>query len=179
VRHGVAPALVATAVVALMAGLTALPAAADTDVTDGTVVITGGALRITAPADAGVLGQRGFNTTSGTVHGSLGRVKVTDNRGAAPGSGWVASVVSTSLRGPGKSTIPAATVGYSVGKISRVGQATYRAHDQSDISELVPVVTATGVSGDNTATWSPTIAVRVPGGTRAGTYATTVTHSVI
>ena len=169
----------ATAVVALMAGLTALPAAADTDATDGTVVVTGGALRITAPADAGVLGQRGFNTTSGTVRGSLGRVEVTDNRGAAPGSGWVASVVSTSLRGPGKATIPAATVGYFVGKISRVGEATYRAHDQGDISELVPVVTATGVSGDNSATWNPTIAVRVPGGTRAGRYAITVTHSVI
>jgi hypothetical protein len=75
VRNGVVPALLAAAVVTLMAGLTTLPAAADTNMTDGTVVITGGALRITAPADAGVLGKRGFNTTSGTVRGSLGRVR--------------------------------------------------------------------------------------------------------
>ncbi|HYP46095.1 MAG TPA: hypothetical protein VEQ66_12950 [Propionibacteriaceae bacterium] len=151
----------------------------DRDKTSGTVVVTGGTLRITAPGDAGVLGKRGHTTSSGTVKGSLGQVRVTDTRGAAPGSGWVASAISSPLNGPGKAVIPASAVGYVVGEIDREGTATYRAQNPSDLSDLVPVVKATNVAGNNTATWSPTITVDVPGGARAGTYAVTVTHSVI
>ena len=179
-RDGVrAAGLLAAVTVSLVTGLGAVPAAADTDSTKGSVVVSGGSLRITAPGDAGVLGTRGFDKSSGTVRGSLGSVKVTDNRGAARGSGWVASVVCSSLEGPGKAVIPAGTVSYTAGKISKHGRATYRAHDPEDISELEKVVTATEVTGNNTAEWNPTIAVRVPGGTRAGTYTITVTHSVI
>jgi len=179
-RGGVRAAVLLAAVpLSLLTGLGVLPAAADSETTEGTVVVSGGALRITAPGDAGVLGTRSFDKSSGTVSGSLGSVKVSDTRGAAPGSGWVASVVASSLEGPGKSVIPAGTVSYSVGKITKVGRATYRAHNPDDISELTKVVTATGITGNNTARWNPTIAVRVPGGTRAGTYTITVTHSVI
>jgi len=32
---------------------------------------------------------------------------------------------------------------------------------------------------DNSATWNPTIHVAVPGGTAAGTYTATITHSVV
>ncbi len=42
-----------------------------------------------------------------------------------------------------------------------------------------PVVTATGITGDNSATWNPTITVTVPGGTVAGTYSAVITHSVL
>jgi len=40
------------------------------------------------------------------------------------------------------------------------------------------VVTASGVSGNNTATWNPTISVDVPGTALSGTYTSTITHNV-
>jgi hypothetical protein len=42
----------------------------------------------------------------------------------------------------------------------------------------VPVVTASEITGDNTATWSPTIRVSLPSGMAAGVYTGTITHSV-
>jgi hypothetical protein len=40
-------------------------------------------------------------------------------------------------------------------------------------------VTATGITGDNSATWNPTITIAVPGGMAAGIYSATITHSVV
>ena len=40
------------------------------------------------------------------------------------------------------------------------------------------MVTASGITGDNSATWNPTINVIVAGGMAAGTYGATITHSV-
>jgi hypothetical protein len=40
-------------------------------------------------------------------------------------------------------------------------------------------VTATGITGDNTATWNPTIFVTLPDGMIAGVYSATITHSVL
>jgi hypothetical protein len=40
-------------------------------------------------------------------------------------------------------------------------------------------VTATAINGYNTATWNPQITVTVSGGTVAGTYSATITHSVL
>jgi len=41
------------------------------------------------------------------------------------------------------------------------------------------VVTATGTTGSNSATWNPTINVTVPGGTIYGVYSGTITHSLV
>ena len=159
---------------------TSLPASAEpSDDTTATVIVTGGALRITAPGDAGNLGRRDYSAKKGAIRGNLGQVKVTDTRGAAEGAGWVASVVSSSLQGPADAVIPASTVDYSVGPITKDGTATYTANDPKDISDVSAAVTATEISGENTATWDPTITVHVPGGTPAGTYSVTLTHSVI
>ena len=43
----------------------------------------------------------------------------------------------------------------------------------------IMAVTATGITGDNSATWSPTINVAIPGGIAAGVYSATITHSVL
>jgi hypothetical protein len=40
------------------------------------------------------------------------------------------------------------------------------------------VVTATAGSGDNTATWNPTVAMAVPATAVGGLYTGTITHSV-
>lgn len=153
--------------------------AATTGTTTATVTITGGTLAITVPSDAGSLGSA-VNTVGGSIiSGQLGVVQVSDARSAAAGSGWVASAISTAFTPAAGPTVGAALVGYTAGAITKVGTATYTANDPAGLAGASPVVTATGITGDNSATWNPTINVAVPGATAAGTYLATITHSLV
>ena len=147
-------------------------------VTTATVTVTGGFLSISVPIDASSLGTRINTVGGGTISGSLGQVQVTDARSAAAGSGWVASVISSAFTPPAGATIPASAVSYTAGVITKTGTATYTANDPGNLTGVVPAVTATGITGDNSATWNPTINVAVPGGTLAGIYSAIITHSV-
>jgi hypothetical protein len=106
-------------------------------------------------------------------------VQVNDARSAAAGAGWVASVISTAFTPPSGPTIGAASVGYTAGPITKVGTATFTANDPPDLTGVTAAVTATGITGDNSATWNPTINVAVGGGMAAGVYSATITHSVV
>jgi hypothetical protein len=168
-------------VVAAIAGLltfgVTLPAMADD--TAATVTVTGGVLAMTVPVDAGSLGTTANTVGGSVISGSLGQVQVLDARSAAAGSGWVVSVISTAFTPSSGPTIGAALVGYTAGAITQVGTATYTATDRTNLTANLPAVTATGITGDNSATWNPTINVTVPGGTVAGTYTGTITQSVL
>ena len=96
----------------------------------------------------------------------------------AAGSGWVATVICAAFTPSGGTAIAASAVSYSAGTITKVGTATYTANNPGDLTAVVAVVTATGITGDNSATWDPTITIAVPGGMVAGTYAALITHSV-
>jgi hypothetical protein len=171
--------IIATATGMLLLGL-AVPASADpSGATGATVTVTGGVLAISVPAAAVDLGARADTVGGGTISGSLGVVEVTDARDAAAGSGWVASVISTAFTPPAGPAIPAADVSYTAGPITRVGTATYVADDPANLTGVAAAVTATGITGDNSATWDPTINVLVPGGMAAGVYSATITHSVV
>jgi hypothetical protein len=170
--------VVATAAGMLTLGI-ALPASADSGVSAATVTVTGGALSITVPTDAGSLGTRVNTVGGGTISGPLGQVQVNDARSAAAGSGWVATVISTAFTPPAGPTIAASAVGYTAGTITKVGTATYTANDPGNLAAAVPAVTATGITGDNSATWNPTIFVAVTGGIAAIVYSATITHSVV
>ncbi|MEA2497745.1 MAG: hypothetical protein QOH26_150 [Actinomycetota bacterium] len=171
--------------ITIAAGIVALgiavPALADTTgATPATVTVTGGFLSITVPADAGSLGTRGNSVNGGTISHALGVVQVQDARSAAAGSGWVASVISTSfVPTPAGTAIAASAVGYQAGTITKTGTATYTANDPGNLTGVSPAVTATGITGDNSATWNPTITVTIPGGASAGVYIATITHSVV
>jgi hypothetical protein len=155
----------------------AAPASA-ADETTGTILLSPGSLFITVPADAGRLGAR-VNTGAGTISGPLGQVKVVDARNAAPGAGWVASVKSTALEPTGAgAAIPASTVSYTAGPIDKNGTATYTANNPDGIATAKAAVTATAISGNNTATWNPTISVAVPADVASGVYTITIVHSV-
>ena len=171
--------LFATAAAMLMLGLAVPAATAAPGETTATVTVTGGALTISVPVGAGSLGTRTNTVGGGTISGPLGQVQVEDARGAAAGSGWVASVISSAFTPPAGATIAASRVGYSAGTIAKVGTATYVANDPTDLTGVVPAVTASGITGDNAATWNPTINVSVPGGTLSGVYSAIITHSVI
>lgn len=175
-RRSVPVVTIAAAAFAL--GLVAAPTSA-AETTSTTVSITGGALTITVPADAGSLGTRANSVQGGTISGPLGQVQVNDARSAAAGSGWVASVISTAFTPPTGPAIAAGAVGYTAGDIVKVGTATYTANNPPNLTGVAPAVTATGITGDNSATWNPTINVAVPGGMAANVYSATITHSVV
>jgi hypothetical protein len=163
---------------ALVLCLVAASASAD-EPTTATITVTGGALAITVPADAGNLGTRANTVEGGTISGPLGQVHVDDARSAVAGSGWVASVISTAFTPPSGPAIAASAVSYTAGDIVKVGTATYAANDPQDLTAVVPAVTASGITGDNSAAWNPAITVAVPGGTIANVYSATITHSVV
>jgi len=170
--------VVAAALGVLSIGL-AQPATADSGVSTATVTVTGGALSITVPVDAGSLGSRVNTVGGGTISGSLGQVQVNDARSAAAGSGWVVTVISTAFTPPSGPTIAASAVGYTAGAFTKTGTATFTANNPPDLTGAVAAVTATGITGDNSATWNPTINVAVPGGMAANVYSATITHSVV
>ena len=157
----------------------ALPAsAAPGGDTTATVTVLGGALSITVPPIAGNLGTRANTVTGGIISGALGQVVVSDARSSAAGSGWVASVISTAFTPGAGLAIAASAVGYAAGPIAKVGTATYTANNPADLTAASAAVTATGITGDNSATWNPTINVAVAGGLAAGVYTATITHSL-
>jgi hypothetical protein len=155
----------------------ALPASAGP--TAATVTVTAGALSITEPADAGSLGTTANSVLGSTISGPLGQVQVNDARSAAAGSGWVASAISTAFTPSAGPAIAASAVSYTAGTIVKVGTATYVANNPTSLTGVAAVVTATGITGDNSATWTPTISVAVPGGSAVGVYSATITHSVL
>ncbi len=170
--------LVAATMAVLAAGF-GLPAQADpTGDTTATLTIQAGVISITVTPDAGSLGTLVNTVDGGVLNGALGQVQVTDARTAPAGSGWVVSVISTAFTPVTGSPIPASAVSYTAGTIVKVGTATYTANNPVNLTVLVPAVTATGVTGDNSATWNPIVHVAIPGGTVAGVYSATITHSV-
>ena len=137
----------------------------------------GGSLSITVPTAAGNLGTTANTVGGEIISGPLGQVQVNDARNAAAGSGWTASVISTAFTPPAGPAIPASAVSYTAGPITLVGTATYTANNPGNLTGVA--VTATGITGDNSATWTPTINVAVPGGFASGVYSATITHSVL
>jgi hypothetical protein len=162
----------------LMLGL-ASPASADTGTTTATLTVGAGFLSISVPTATANLGTRVNTVGGGMISGSLGQVQVSDARSAAAGSGWVTTVISSAFIPPTGTAIAASAVGYTAGTITKVGTATYTANDPADLTAAVAAVTATGITLDNSATWSPYINVLVPGGMAAAVYSATITHSTL
>jgi hypothetical protein len=160
-------------------GLASPASAAASGISSATVTVTGGFLSITVPTTGGNLGSQADTVGGETISGLLGQVQVTDARDDVAGSGWVASVIASAFTPPAGPAIPASAISYTAGAITQVGTATYTANNPVNLTGVVPAVTATGITGDNSATWDPTISVAVPGGFAANVYGATITQSVL
>lgn len=146
--------------------------------TDATFTITGGSLAITAPTTLVPLGTAAANPGAHDITGALGEVTVTDGRGGV--AGWVASVISTAFTPPAPAVaVAASAVLYTTPTATVTGTSTVTAQNANGPTGVMPVQTATTVSGANTASWSPTITVHVPAGAMPGVYAATITHSIV
>ncbi|MDJ0350619.1 hypothetical protein [Cryobacterium sp. PH29-G1] len=162
----------------------ALPAsAAPTGDTPATTTVTGGSLDITVPTVSVPLGAAipGASTTSV----ALGDMVVNDTRAGT--AGWVASAAVTDFTstatmksdGITPASIPATAVAYTAPAATKTGTVTVTATSPTSVAAATAVQTATAVSGNNTATWSPTIVITVPADALAATdYTATFTHSV-
>jgi len=178
VAFGLAPSVASAAThpSPVLAQSTTAPAAADPDTTV-TFTVTTGALGMTAPASVNL----GSGAPGTTISAALGTVTVTDDR-ALLAEAWnvVASATDwTTGAGTPHETIPAGDVGYDPGTITPVGTITVNGTPLTALSATpTRVVAGTAGSGDNSATWSPTIAVAVPAGVVGGLYTGTLTQSL-
>ena len=141
------------------------------------VPVMAGALSMTAPTSADL----GSAVPGASASASLGTVQVTDNRGF--GADWTATVSATRFAtgtGTPAEAIPVSDASYNITALSQAtGPATFTPVTVTQLSTAAkPVVSATNVTGNTTATWDPVIAVTVPPSAIGGPYTATITHSV-
>lgn len=152
------------------------PAASGDPDTTVTFTVTSGLLTMTAPDTANL----GSGVPGGTISHTIGNVTVTDGR-ARLGASWTATASSTNwTTGSGipAETIPATDVSYRPGAITTTGIITARPFDITLSNGAQTAVTGTGGTGDNSATWDPTLSVSVPAAAVIGTYTATLTQAV-
>ncbi len=146
----------------------------DTD----TISRSTGALFISVPASAD-LGSAAAGSAQVSAH--LGGVTVTDTRDAASAD-WVATVSSTDFTTGGATapeTISKGSVGYSPGSAtSTTGDATFAPGTAGSLGSARTAFSASDGTGDNSATWNPTITVTLPAQVVGGNYSGVVVHSV-
>lgn len=165
------PLLIAAAATTLVIGV-ASPASADDTAT--TFTLTGGQLTLSVVGTA-TLTDEASGVDANTITGTLGVVTVDDARGGT--TGWEASAGSSTFTGTGLSV--STDVAYANGTVTETGTNTVAADSTASISTARAVATATAVSGNNTASWDPTLTVSMPAGALAGDYAGTVTTSLL
>jgi hypothetical protein len=172
------PLLIAAATTALV-GSFALPASAAPGDTAVTFAINGGSLSI-APAVGAELTAGAAGAT--TISGALGTVTVTDSRGGV--LGWEVSAASTDFTRTGAGANSTSTaVTYTAGTVATGTSAGAVSVEAGAATELTttaaPVLEAIDVSGNNVATWNPTLDVTMPAAALAGAYAGTVSTSIL
>lgn len=144
-----------------------------------------GGLAISVPTSSVSLGT---GTPGNQITGQLGDITVSDERATLDAT-WAAYVSAnaggfTTGGGTAAETIPNTDVFYWSGlATSTTGSGTFvpGQPDASAAEELAHPYTAfskTSGSGDNSATWNPTVTVDIPSQAVSGTYTGTVNHSV-
>ena len=148
-----------------------------------TFTLTAGALTVSDPADKS-LGSVATGTAS--LSTTLGATTVTDNRGALLGT-WTATVSATDFTtgtATADETIAKSQVDYYSGPATAFSGTAVLVPGQlavllkEDLGAARTAFSATGVVGNNSATWVPTVVVNIPSDAVAGTYSGTITHSV-
>jgi hypothetical protein len=160
---------------AVLAYSSSTPSGGDPDTTV-TFSVTTGVLSLSAPTTADL----GSGAPGNTITGAVGTTTVSDDR-AALNAVWTATASATDWTtggGTTAETIPATDVGYDPGTITPTGTVTVTGIPITLAGTPAPVVGGTGVIGDNTATWNPTLSVAVPANAVSGTYTGVLTQSV-
>ncbi|GAA0821194.1 hypothetical protein GCM10009525_07800 [Streptosporangium amethystogenes subsp. fukuiense] len=130
----------------------------------------------------------GSGTPGNQISGQLGSITVSDQRAALTAT-WIATVIAasggfTTGGGTAAETIATANVSYWSGPATATtGTGTFapgqaNAAAAQTLSASRTAFSKTTGSGNNSATWNPTIVISVPAQAVTGTYTGTVSHSV-
>jgi hypothetical protein len=174
--------LTLTASAAAVLALAAPAAAAPSDDTVVTFTIGTANLDITAPPAVNL----GSTFAGGTLTGQVGPVTVVDQRAALTAT-WTATVSSTAFTtgggGPEETINPGLVSYWSGPATATTGTGTFvpgQATAAQAVSLSLPrtAFSKTSGSGNNSATWNPTIQIQIPDTAVAGTYTAVITHSV-
>lgn len=157
---------------AALAGAQALPASAAETLT--TVTVSQGSLGFTSAPVSATLGPVEPGTTAAITHYGI---RVSDSRAGV--SGWNVSVVVTDFTGDSTGALlSAAGATYTPTAATTSGTVAVAATTATDPTTPKIVQTATGVSGNNTATWNADLTLAVPNDAVVDTYTATVTYSI-
>ncbi|QWZ07371.1 hypothetical protein KRR39_18205 [Nocardioides panacis] len=141
--------------------------------TTATFTLAGGSLDVAPAANAPLTnGAPG----AASVTGSLGAVGISDTRGST--AGWVMSAASTTfVDGAGSVSTG---VSYDSGAATgHAGTVTPTTGGPTSITAVASVAAGTAASGNNTASYTPTLTVSLPASALAGDYTGTVTTSIV
>ncbi|MEV8100386.1 hypothetical protein [Kitasatospora sp. NPDC085879] len=145
------------------------------------VIPNTGTLSISLPTTAAL----GSAAPGGTISTALGQVTVSDGRGLAT-STWTATVSATNFTtgtGTPAQTITTANVSYWSGPATSANGTVTTTPGQNDASAKQslnssrPAFSSSG-NGNSSASWNPTVVITIPAAAVAGTYTSTITHSV-
>lgn len=164
--------LVAALTTAAVLAMVVPASAALSGTTTTTFSLTGGVLSVTPQ---GVVALTHGAPGAVAVSGSLGITRVSDLRGST--QGWVMSASSTSFADGAGNT--STDVIYDSGAVTNTGTVTPTSTGATAILTAAAVVKGTAVSGNNTASFTPTLTVLLPAHAPAGVYTGLVTNSVL
>ena len=176
-------ALVLGAVLAAAAGLSLTGSPAEA--TSVTFTLTGGSLSIAQPAGpAALTGGALAGLAGSSLTGSLGSTTVTDQRGGV--TGWTTTIAQGTAFTDGSTTIPVGNTKAWVGSaivptgVATVTSGTYltQATGLALTALAQNFVTATAVVGNNSASFTPSLAVTIPSNATAGDYTGAITQTV-
>src|SRR3954447_11117301 len=178
-RMKTATVLVAAAALALVGLGTTTANAATSGSTDATFTLVAGGINITVPASTVNLGS--VNSPATSLTGLLGTVSVSDQRGAFPAA-WTATVTTTPFTtggGSGNETVAPASISYSSGLVTSTGLGVFTPTPTAvAVGTGVAGVALTLGTGNNTASWNPSITFALGASQVSGTYSGTITHSL-
>jgi hypothetical protein len=170
-------AALSVTLVTSLAGVVLLAAPAHAVDTPATIQINAGELSISAPVGTIASTPIDASIAAQSVAFALGDVTVSDAFGGT--AGWSASVLITPFVSA-TGSIPVTDGTYALGAVAQTGVVTVTPTDLATLGAAdATVATGTAASGVNTAVWNPTITVPIPESALAGTYTSTVTHSVL
>jgi hypothetical protein len=146
--------------------------------TSATFSLNAGALSISQPSTAN-LGSA--TVGSPILSGPLGAVTVTDTRGSLVAQ-WTATVTSTSFTTSTATTfetVPTSSIAYTAGlATATTGLGTFTPGVLANLSAPGTAFSLAAGTGNNSASWNPTITFTLSTSQVAGTYTGVITHSV-
>jgi hypothetical protein len=176
--------LISCVIAAAVVGAAPLPAVAQGPSGDTTVTFTVATANLTIEVPSSRNLGSGF--PGQTVSGQLGTVTVDDQRAAANAT-WTVQVVSTQFDtgtdDPTEVIVPNLVTYWSGPATATTGNGTFvpgqptRA-DRVSLERPRIAFSKTSGSGNNSASWNPTLEITIPQDAVGGLYSGTVTHSV-